>query len=95
MNIKFGHIVKASSAFAFLALSALVAYIVVSQARIREEQKLIDAEIGKIKSEIMVRQCRLDRIYCCRRGDDVACARWNESGCRGEDGSAEIGCKAK
>ncbi|MDR1476606.1 MAG: hypothetical protein LBI17_00575 [Rickettsiales bacterium] len=95
MKIKFSHVVASVSAFAFLALVSAIAYIVVSQARMKEEQKRVDAEVEKIKGEITVRQCRIDRIYCCRRNDREACARWSDSGCLTDSGSPDIDCKAK
>ncbi|MDR1476574.1 MAG: hypothetical protein LBI17_00395 [Rickettsiales bacterium] len=80
---------------AFLAAATLIAYVSISQMRMSEEQKRIDAQISEIKNEIFVRQCRLDKIYCCSgRGDD-ACARWSEQNCREDDGLDQIACNKK
>jgi hypothetical protein len=80
---------------ASLAAATLIAYFSVGQMRMKAAQKRIDAQIAEIKDEIFVRQCRLDKIYCCGGKGDDACANWAKQNCREDDGSYQIACGRK
>lgn len=58
----------------------------------REKQK-IDAIVSSIQNEIYVKQCNLDKMYCCGYKDKSACEKWAEASCSEPDGSLEINCK--
>ncbi|MDR2098484.1 MAG: hypothetical protein LBO78_00465 [Rickettsiales bacterium] len=63
--------------------------------KLAEERLKIDREIEEIKDEIFVRQCNLERMYCCHYNRKEACAKWKEAGCRETGGGSDIDCAIK
>jgi hypothetical protein len=86
---------RIAASVAFLGAATTIAYVSVSRIRAKEEQERIDRQIEDIKEEIFVRQCRLDKIYCCSNRSEEACARWTEQNCREDDGTEQIACAKK
>lgn len=59
----------------------------------RKQEKLqIDEIISSIQSEIFIKQCQLDKMYCCGYKDENSCNKWIEKGCTEPDGSPNINC---
>ena len=72
-----------------ITFSIYIAKIMIE--RKREKQK-IDEIIASIQSEIFIKQCQLDKMYCCGYKEQTSCDKWVEKGCTEPDGALEINC---
>ena len=62
--------------------------------REHEKQRINDI-INSIQNEIYIKQCHLDKMYCCGYKDKEACKKWTDANCTEEDGSLKINCDIK
>ncbi len=84
----------------FIVISSIIATIVlvcVVIGIIKEKRKRqrIEEIIASIQNEIYLKQCYLDKMYCCEYKDKDACEKWINASCTEEDGSLEINCNTK
>ncbi|MBR1544903.1 MAG: hypothetical protein IJ638_03095 [Alphaproteobacteria bacterium] len=73
----------------------VVAYISIGIVKRERERQRIDAIVSSIQNEIYLKQCHLDKMYCCGYKDKDACEKWAKANCSEEDGSLEINCNVK
>ena len=88
---------KSRTALVILLIIAFAIVICVSigiMRRERERQK-IDEIVNSIQNEIYLKQCNLDKMYCCGYKDKEACKKWIDANCTEENGSLEINCDIK
>ncbi len=62
--------------------------------REHEKQRINDI-INSIQNEIYIKQCNLDKMYCCGYKDKEACKKWTDANCTEDDGSLKINCDIK
>ncbi len=72
----------------------IVSYITVNAIQNEREKQKIDEIVSSIQNEIYLKQCNLDKMYCCGYKDQKACDNWVEAGCTESDGSLEINCSS-
>lgn len=73
----------------------VVAYISICVLKKERERQRIDAIVSSIQNEIYLKQCHLDKMYCCGYKDKEACEKWIAANCTEEDGSQQINCNVK
>ena len=90
---------KKSGNFVVWALITLaiivIVYISLGIIKRERERKRIDEIVTSIQNEIYLKQCHLDKMYCCGYKDKEACEKWKNANCSEEDGSNEINCNIK
>jgi hypothetical protein len=78
--------------FLFILCISLILYITFSIISQNKEQRKIDNLVSEIQNDIFIKQCALDKMYCCKYKDKVACDKWVEANCIEKDGSLQINC---
>ena len=58
----------------------------------KQEMEQIDEIIASIQAEIFIKQCQLDKMYCCGYKDEESCNKWLEKGCVESNGTPAINC---
>ena len=71
----------------------VVAYIGIGIIKREHEKQRINNIINSIQNEIYIKQCYLDKMYCCAYKDKEACRKWVDASCTEDDGSLEIKCE--
>ncbi len=80
----------------FIIISIIgVVYISIGIVKRERERQRIDEIVNSIQNEIYLKQCHLDKVYCCGYKDKDACERWAKSNCSEENGSLQINCDMK
>ena len=79
----------------FAVAIAIVIYISVGVIKQERERKKIDEIVSSIQNEIFLKQCHLDKVYCCGYKNKDACKKWAEANCSEENGSLKIDCNIK
>ena len=87
--------VSVLASLVLLCVVTIVAFIAVNIMRRDRERKRIDEIVSSIQNEIYLKQCHLDKMYCCGYKDKDACEKWHRENCSEEDGSLEINCNIK
>lgn len=86
---------KVLTNFLLILCIGLILYItfnIVSRAR---ERRQVNQLVSEIQTEIFIKQCNLNKMYCCNYRDKSACDKWAENNCIESDGSLEINCSQK
>lgn len=76
-------------------LLSIVSYISIGIIQREQERQRIDEIVNSIQNEIFLKQCHLDKMYCCGYKDKEACEKWHKANCSEENGSLEINCDVK
>ncbi len=79
--------------FLLILCIILVAYITYNIIQKSNEQKRVDLLLNQIQNELYLKQCNLNKMYCCNYKDQNACDKWVENNCVESDGSLQINCK--
>lgn len=78
-----------------LIATTIIAYITYAAIQNEKEKQKIDKIVLSIQNEIYLKQCNLDKMYCCGYKDKNACENWVKAECTESDGSLEINCDLK
>ncbi len=91
--IKKTHFKFAISYVFAMFLLIVMSYMSFNYLKSQRERKRIDEIVVSIQNEIYLKQCMLDKLYCCEYKDVDACDKWVANNCLEEDGSPEMNCK--
>ena len=78
-----------------LVAVVILSYLSFQIIKREQEKRKIDEIVSSIQNEIYVKQCNLDKMYCCGYKDQNACDNWVKANCTEPDGSLEINCNLK
>lgn len=78
--------------FLLILCIVLILYITFNIINRAKERREVDLLVSEIQNEIFIKQCNLNKMYCCSYKDSVACDKWVENNCLESDGALEINC---
>ncbi len=77
----------------FITVCLFGIYILFINIKENKERKKFDEIVANIQNEIFLKQCHLNKIYCCAYKDKQSCKKWEQDSCSEADGSLKIDCK--
>lgn len=86
---------KVLTNFLLILCIGLILYITFNIIGRAKERRQVNELVSSIQAEIFVKQCNLNKMYCCNYRDKGACDKWAENNCVEKDGSMEIDCSSK